>query len=48
MTDQIQSCGYSYELSNLIMSCVHKNPTKRMNLIKFIENINLLKNRRRR
>ena len=29
MMDQIQSCGYSYELSDLIMNCVHKAPQSR-------------------
>lgn len=25
----MQDCGYSYELSNLIMNCVHKYPNNR-------------------
>lgn len=39
MMEQIQSCGYSYLLSNLIMNCVHKNPKSRPNYSQFLANI---------
>lgn len=39
----IQDCGYSFELSNLIMNCVHKVPAKRPSFSQFLEEIKRLK-----
>lgn len=41
--NDIQSCGYSYELSNLIMNCVHKNPTLRPSYQQFLAAIHRLR-----
>ena len=35
----IQDCGYSYELSNLIMKCVHKMPIQRLTFGHFLKEI---------
>jgi hypothetical protein len=37
--EQIQSCGYSYALSNLIMDCVHKDPLHRPSHARFLQQI---------
>jgi hypothetical protein len=47
MMDQIQSCGYSYKLSNLIMNCVHKNPKGRPNFSQFLAIIREIRGMRR-
>lgn len=39
MMEQIQSCGYSYALSNLIMDCVHKDPLHRPSHARFLQQI---------
>lgn len=33
----IQDCGYSPHLSNLIMNCVHKQPSKRPSFQQFLQ-----------
>jgi len=39
----LQDCGYSYELSNLIMNCVHKIPNNRPTFGQFLNQISLVK-----
>jgi hypothetical protein len=42
MMHQIQSCGYSYALSNLIMNCVHRNPSSRPTFDQFISELSII------
>ena len=41
--NDIQYCGYSYQLSNLIMNCVHKIPNRRPSYQQFLNAIAALR-----